>query len=34
MSDTQAQYTRVPQADGTLVAVPGGRPHGAEDCIG
>ena len=26
MSDTQAQYTRVPQADGTLVAVPGGRP--------
>ena len=26
MSDTQAQYTRVPQADGTLVVVPGGRP--------
>ena len=26
MGDTQAQYTRVPQADGTLVVVPGGRP--------
>lgn len=27
MGDTQAQYTRVPLADGTLVAVPGGRPE-------
>ena len=27
MSDTQAQYTRVPQADGTLVVVPGGKPE-------
>ena len=26
MGDTQAQYTRVPLADGTLVVVPGGRP--------
>ena len=27
MGDTQAQYTRVPLADGTLVVVPGGRPE-------
>ena len=27
MGDTQAQYTRVPLADGTLVAVPGGKPE-------
>ncbi|MDO4242290.1 MAG: zinc-dependent alcohol dehydrogenase family protein [Actinomyces sp.] len=27
MGDTQAQYTRVPQADGTLVVVPGGKPE-------
>ena len=27
MGDTQAQYTRVPPADGTLVAVPGGKPE-------
>ena len=26
MGDTQAQYTRVPLADGTLVVVPGGKP--------
>ena len=26
MGDTQSQYTRVPQADGTLVVVPGGKP--------
>lgn len=30
MSDTQAQYTRVPQADGTLVKVPGGKPEDPE----
>ena len=30
MGDTQAQYTRVPQADGTLVVVPGGRPDDPE----
>ena len=30
MSDTQSQYTRVPQADGTLVVVPGGRPEDPE----
>ena len=30
MGDTQAQYTRVPQADGTLVAVPGGKPEDPE----
>ena len=27
MGDTQAQYTRVPLADGTLVVVPGGKPE-------
>ncbi|AYD90771.1 IMP dehydrogenase [Actinomyces sp. 2119] len=32
MGDTQAQYTRVPLADGTLVTVPGGRPQD-EDVI-
>ena len=32
MGDTQAQYTRVPQADGTLVVVPGGKPED-EDVI-
>lgn len=32
MSDTQAQYTRVPLADGTLVVVPGGKPED-EDVI-
>ena len=30
MGDTQAQYTRVPQADGTLVVVPGGKPEDPE----
>ncbi len=30
MSDTQAEYTRVPQADGTLVVVPGGKPDDPE----
>lgn len=30
MADTQAQYTRVPQADGTLVVVPGGKPEDPE----
>lgn len=30
ISDTQAQYTRVPQADGTLVVVPGGKPEDPE----
>ncbi len=26
VSDTQAEFVRIPQADGTLVVVPGGRP--------
>ena len=30
MGDTQSQYTRVPQADGTLVVVPGGKPDDPE----
>ena len=30
MGDTQAEYTRVPQADGTLVVVPGGKPEDPE----
>ncbi|VEI15979.1 Formaldehyde dismutase [Actinomyces viscosus] len=30
MGDTQAEYTRVPLADGTLVAVPGGKPEDPE----
>jgi len=30
MGDTQAEYTRVPQADGTLVVVPGGKPDDPE----
>lgn len=32
IGDTQAQYTRVPLADGTLVVVPGGKPED-EDVI-